>query len=212
MKIKQKSDTEANNSIITDKPVRAINTRLRPFGRQRSTTEASSTQRASIRPSIYSSVKRPTPISLRKRIYERQRNNTAETTTEPPEAEEVEENEALSEVVETTVPFSQTESPMEFDSKKMSTESIESVKVEEDEESEEEEEQVTDNDVLRSDTFLQRVSDLTSSAKKEYDTPGLFKNVPSSSRRVPSYFTIATEDPILPIETVFANIKEKDKS
>lgn len=57
--------------------------------------------------------------------------------------------------------------------------------------------------------ILKNVSDLTSLAKKDYDTPGLFKNVAPISRGVPNHFTIATDDPILPIEAFFPNIKDR---
>lgn len=64
---------------------------------------------------------------------------------------------------------------------------------------------------LNEDDYIQRVSDLTSSFKNEYETPGLFKSVSPNSRRIPNYFTISTDDPILPIEAFFPNIKEKEQ-
>lgn len=63
---------------------------------------------------------------------------------------------------------------------------------------------------LTEDDYSKRVSDLTSSFQNEYDNPGFFKSVPSNSRRIPNYFTISTEDPILPIEAFFPNIKDKE--
>lgn len=57
-----------------------------------------------------------------------------------------------------------------------------------------------------------RVSDLTLAASKDYNTPGLFKTVSSNSRRIPSYFTIATDDPILPIEAFFPQLNQKKQS
>ncbi|XP_053614308.1 mucin-2-like [Plodia interpunctella] len=54
-----------------------------------------------------------------------------------------------------------------------------------------------------------RVSDLTLAASKDYNTPGMFKTVSSSSRRIPNYFTIATDDPILPIEAFFPQLNQK---
>ncbi|XP_063626473.1 adhesive plaque matrix protein-like [Cydia splendana] len=57
-----------------------------------------------------------------------------------------------------------------------------------------------------------RVSDLTLAASKDYNTPGMFKTVSQSSRRVPSYFTIATDDPILPIEAFFPQLNQKKES
>lgn len=203
--------------IITDKPVKAVNTRLRPFGRYRSTTEpTTTTQKVSIRPYTFNSLRRPTPISLRKRIYNKLKNNTEETatttstttttTTTETTVNTVEDDNnsdaELSETIETAVPVDaeSEESSTEFDSKKLTDVEISD---------ENEDESTVTNDIMKNDSILQRVSDLTSSVK---DTPGLFKSVAPISRRVPSYFTIATDDPILPIETVFANIKEKERS
>ncbi|XP_028172886.1 mucin-5AC-like [Ostrinia furnacalis] len=57
-----------------------------------------------------------------------------------------------------------------------------------------------------------RVSDLTLAASKDYNTPGMFKTVSSNSRRIPNYFTIATDDPILPIEAFFPQLNQKKES
>ncbi|CAH2089779.1 unnamed protein product [Euphydryas editha] len=57
-----------------------------------------------------------------------------------------------------------------------------------------------------------RVSDLTLAASKDYNTPGMFKSVATNSRRIPSYFTIATDDPILPIEAFFPQLNQKKES
>ncbi|XP_045777588.1 uncharacterized protein LOC123875663 [Maniola jurtina] len=57
-----------------------------------------------------------------------------------------------------------------------------------------------------------RVSDLTLAASKDYNTPGMFKSISSNSRRIPSYFTIATDDPILPIEAFFTQLNQKKES
>ncbi|CAH2235345.1 jg5914 [Pararge aegeria aegeria] len=57
-----------------------------------------------------------------------------------------------------------------------------------------------------------RVSDLTLAASKDYSTPGMFKTLSSNSRRIPSYFTIATDDPILPIEAFFPQLNQKKES
>ncbi|XP_049877258.1 mediator of DNA damage checkpoint protein 1-like [Pectinophora gossypiella] len=57
-----------------------------------------------------------------------------------------------------------------------------------------------------------RVSDLTLAASKDYNTPGMFKTVSANSRRIPNYFTIATDDPILPIEAFFPQINQKKES
>ncbi|CAG9795539.1 unnamed protein product [Diatraea saccharalis] len=57
-----------------------------------------------------------------------------------------------------------------------------------------------------------RVSDLTLAASKDYNTPGMFKTVSSNSRRIPNYFTIATDDPILPIEAFFPQLNQKKET
>lgn len=57
-----------------------------------------------------------------------------------------------------------------------------------------------------------RVSDLTLAASKDYNTPGMFKTVSPNSRRIPNYFTIATDDPILPIEAFFPQLNQKKES
>lgn len=57
-----------------------------------------------------------------------------------------------------------------------------------------------------------RVSDLTLAASKDYNTPGLFKTVSPNSRRIPNYFTIATDDPILPIEAFFPQLNQKKET
>ncbi|XP_022814061.1 mucin-3A-like [Spodoptera litura] len=57
-----------------------------------------------------------------------------------------------------------------------------------------------------------RVSDLTLAASKDYNKPGMFKTVSSNSRRIPNYFTIATDDPILPIEAFFPQLNQKKES
>lgn len=57
-----------------------------------------------------------------------------------------------------------------------------------------------------------RVSDLTLAASKDYSNPGMFKTVSGSSRRIPNYFTIATDDPILPIEAFFPQLNQKKET
>ncbi|XP_050682464.1 general transcriptional corepressor trfA-like, partial [Leptidea sinapis] len=57
-----------------------------------------------------------------------------------------------------------------------------------------------------------RVSDLTLAASKDYNTPGMFKTISANSRRIPNYFTIATDDPILPIEAFFPQLNQKKES
>lgn len=57
-----------------------------------------------------------------------------------------------------------------------------------------------------------RVSDLTLAASKDYNKPGMFKTLGTNSRRIPNYFTIATDDPILPIEAFFPQLNQKKDS
>ncbi|CAH0552082.1 unnamed protein product [Brassicogethes aeneus] len=181
--------TEPSDNIITEKTVKAVNTRLRPFGgRQRSTTEAPVTVKVSIRPNLFSQRRRTATLSLKNRILSKMNNKTQEVTTVEPEPES-EENEteqvtqaSFSEGVTTNLP----EKVYEYA------------------------DETTTSDILKNDPSLysQRVSDLTSSFKNEYNTPGLFKNVSPTSRKIPNHFTISTDDPILPIEAFFPNINK----
>lgn len=58
-------------------------------------------------------------------------------------------------------------------------------------------------DPSASSVFSQKVADLTSSPSNAYDSSGFFKGVSPSSRRTVSQITLATDDPILPIEAFF---------
>lgn len=54
--------------------------------------------------------------------------------------------------------------------------------------------------------ITKKIADLTSSPSNSFDSSGFFKGVsPSSSRRAVSQITLATEDPILPIEAFFSS-------
>ncbi|XP_008195581.2 proteoglycan 4 isoform X1 [Tribolium castaneum] len=177
---------DTNAAIITEKNVKSVNTRLRPFGRYKSTTAATtSTPKVSIKPNLFNR-KRPPMISLKSRIYGKYKNNT-ETTTE--KVTTTEENE----VEESTFEYDDAESTTERS--KVTEDSLEV-------------DTTTVGDISKIDANLYsaRVSDLTSSAKNDYNT---FKSVAPTSRRIPNYFTIATDDPILPIEAFFPNIKDK---
>lgn len=55
--------------------------------------------------------------------------------------------------------------------------------------------------------LLQRVSDLTVTSGQSFANSVNTKHV---SRKIPNYFTIATEDPILPIEAFFPNVINKE--
>lgn len=185
-------------------PEKKINTRLRPFNRSRGTTEATTTtQKVSIKPNIFSSLRRPPPISLRQKIYNKyNRTSPIEKTTSKPD--ELDDSPESSNIPEVTIINNNTpESPTEVEvTKAILTEHTTE---------EADNEELANTEIMKHDSFLlsQRVSDLTSSAHKEYDTPGLFKSVSPNSRIVPSYFTISTDDPILPIEAFFPNIKDK---
>lgn len=185
--------TEANENIITEKNIKSVNTRLRPFGRQRSTTEAT-TPKVSIKPNLFSQRRRTAPLSLKSRIQNKY-NKTQETTTTESELENETEQ-----VFQTTISYDSNTPELtteyairKYSKPEQSTEYLE-----------------TTTDILKNDPLLysQRVSDLTSSFKNEYDTPGLFKNVSPTSRRIPNHFTIATDDPRLPIEAFFPNIND----
>uniref|UniRef100_A0A1Y1L9V2 DUF4758 domain-containing protein n=1 Tax=Photinus pyralis TaxID=7054 RepID=A0A1Y1L9V2_PHOPY len=173
---------------------RKVNTRLRPFGRQR-TTESTTTTTASpptprsvVKPNVFSNLKRPPPVTLRQRIYNKY-NRTSTSTASPEE----EEGPVKKTDTDTDTTHSFTNKVLQVDS------------------SEDEEENASNTELMKNDVLLQsqRVSDLTSSAHKEYETPGLFKSVSPNTRIVPSYFTLSTDDPILPIEAFFTNLKDK---
>lgn len=185
------STLTSSNDVITEKNVKAVNTRLRPFGRTKTTTESSPvTSKISIKPHLFSNRRRPQVNPLKTRIQNSSRTNDIETKTENPN--EYEEH------YETTTP--------KLESIQITEERIQT-------EEKEEEEATTifpTLDILKNDAFAysQRVSDLTSSMKDEYER---FKAIPSSSRRVPNHYTISTEDPVLPLEAFFSNINDKGK-
>jgi hypothetical protein len=188
---------EANEAVITEKQVKSVNTRLRPFGRYKSTTAATTTTpKVSIKPNLFNR-KRPPMLSLRSKIYNKYNKNSTEAVTE--RATTTEE----SEVEETTEEYDREaeEDSITEASWKKSTSTEENLDVD----------TTTVGDISKVDSnmYSQRVSDLTSSAKNDYNTPGLFKSVAPTSRRIPNYFTISTDDPILPIEAFFPNIKDK---
>ncbi|KAF5275375.1 hypothetical protein FQA39_LY06832 [Lamprigera yunnana] len=173
---------EPRHGLIGEATVeKKVNTRLRPFGRQRTTTEASTTtQKISIKPNIFSNLRRPPHISLKQRVYTKHnRTNTQENNKS---------DDGESDLTSNTI-----------QNKNNKVESG----------VEEENEYIANTEIMKNDVNLQsqRVSDLTSSAHKEYETPGLFKSVSPNTRIVPSYFKISTDDPILPIEAFFTNLK-----
>lgn len=186
-----------NEETITDKQINKVNTRVRPFNRHRSTTEpTTTTAKVSIKPNLFNNRRRPPPISLKAKIASKYQKETTtdEATTQIDENLELQKVESTSfenaiDRMDTTTPTTEPE--------------VSSTVSDEDD--------ATDISRNESIMYSQRVSDLTSSAQKEYDTPGLFKNVAPTSRRVPNYFTIATDDPILPIEAFFPNLKDKEK-
>ncbi|CAG9864077.1 unnamed protein product [Phyllotreta striolata] len=173
--------TEAN--VIAETNVKAVNTRLRPFDRQRSTTESSSSKpKVSIKSGLYSNRRRPA-FNTKSKLNDRAESIASKSSDDVDDDESLEETTAVyqSSRITTEPPGVTTEAPG-----------------------------LTTLDASMSDDdYSQRISDLTSSFKLEYDTPGLFKSVAPISRRVPSYFTISTEDPILPIEAFFPKLKDK---
>nr|CAI5827821.1 unnamed protein product [Callosobruchus analis] len=178
----QASTTEnPNANIITETSVKAVNPRLRPFGRFRTTTEASESK-VSIKTDLFNIARRRNSFNSRNKL--RNKNVTEEATTangldatEPVTTQSpVDENQ--DEEISTRIHRKPTEPSS------ISTES--------------------NTEVVSEDDYSQRVSELTSSFKNE----GYFKSVSTNTRRIPSHFAISTEDPILPIEAFFPNIKE----
>jgi len=60
--------------------------------------------------------------------------------------------------------------------------------------------------------ITKKIADLTSSPSNSFDSSGFFKGVSPSSRRTVSQITLATEDPILPIEAFFSSSLNKNGS
>lgn len=58
--------------------------------------------------------------------------------------------------------------------------------------------------------ITRKIADLTSSPSNAFDSSGFFKGVSPSSRRTVSHITLATEDPILPIEAFFSSSLSKN--
>lgn len=186
------SATTENSDIISDSRVKSVNTRLRPFGRYKSSTESSITgSKIAIKQNLYDAAKRRSPLTIRNKLN---KDKTVEETTLRTEEEISDAIIPMDEAHEERVDV---ESNTEAQSNRAS------------EKTSEVSEATTAN--LSDDDYSQRISDLTSSLKNEYETPGLFKTFSPNTRRIPSYFAISTEDPILPIEAFFPNIKEKDK-
>ncbi|KAF2885823.1 hypothetical protein ILUMI_20351 [Ignelater luminosus] len=187
-------------------------TRVRNYSRFRSTTEASTTtQKVSIKPNIFSNLRRPPMVTLRQRIMNKYNRTTQEKTTEKP-INEIESGSEITEHVETTLNYNvPLDSSTESDVKKI----VEDETTSDETNDETENEEMANAEIMKNDSYLQsqRVADLTLAAQKEYDTPGLFKSVsPNTSRIVPNYFTISTDDPILPIEAFFPNLNKNPKS
>ncbi|KAJ8979223.1 hypothetical protein NQ317_019075 [Molorchus minor] len=136
-------------NIITEKNVKAVNTRLRPFGRYKSTTDASTTTpKVHIKPNLFSARRRPAPISLKTKIYGKlNRTDNHETTTY--------ENE-----VELTEPATMgTSEDEDATNEERNTEITTDTS------------ELTTTD-MSDDDYSQRVSELTSAFKTQYETPG----------------------------------------
>ncbi|XP_022911825.2 enolase-phosphatase E1-like [Onthophagus taurus] len=184
--------------------------RKRPLGRFRSTTQAPPQQKVSIKPNIFNNLRRPIHSSLRERIQNRTK---IEKTTLPPE--EITEIEDVTDIITEQNQMNETPKIPSTTTTTTTTTPIPDVTRGNDERKESEgdeyeESEDVEMDIMKNDAFLQsqRVSDLTSSAQNDYNVPGIFKSVNSNVRRVPSYFTLSTEDPILPIEAFFTNINK----
>lgn len=196
--------TTENSPIITEKAIKAVNTRLRPFGRSKQPAETTTpATKISIRPNLFSARRRTGYPSLKERIQQKLRKNETQPE-EMKDGDDVAESATTELILPTT-----TEETVE------NAEEVENTMEEEDTSNDISteisvaESNVTE-DVSKSDdyTLSQRVSDLTSSFK-DYDKPGAFNAVAPTSRSIPNHFTLSTDDPILPIEAFFPGLNEK---
>ncbi|KAH1007589.1 hypothetical protein HUJ04_004802 [Dendroctonus ponderosae] len=197
---RHETTTPESNGIITEKSIKAVNTRLRPFGRTKPMSETTTTaSKISIRPNLFSARRRAGYPSLKSRIHNKKNDideeNAIETTTR------------VESEPEGVDPLSAAESA----TTELSTSTTDAAEVENASTEVAIEESITE-DIMKTDDYFQsqRVSDLTSSFK-DYDKPGIFNSVAPTSRSIPNYFTISTDDPILPIEAFFPSLKEKSK-
>ncbi|XP_030766325.1 proteoglycan 4-like [Sitophilus oryzae] len=194
--------TEADN-VITENSVKSVNTRLRPFGRIKSTTEATTAgTKVSIRPNLFSSRRRSGYPSLKNRLDTKvKKNEVKDDEEEHPQNNSDQDDEGEVQKGAESGPSEVSTGSTEFTfyqvtSEETSTEATEASTTED----------LKVDDMIQS----QRVSDLTSSFK-DYDKPGAFNSVGSTSRSIPNHFTLSTDDPILPIEAFFPNLKDKSK-
>ncbi|KAL1512632.1 hypothetical protein ABEB36_002193 [Hypothenemus hampei] len=183
-------ETTTQAEIITEKSIKSVNTRLRPFGRNKSSTETTTAgTKVSIRPNLFSAKRRVGYPSLKSRIQNKLMKNEEDKAEESTTEVDVEGVEPLNAAAE-----------------HVTTEVATSTRLEKSTNSEMEEDEVKNQEFVQS----QRVSDLTSSFK-DYDKPGAFNSVAPTSRSIPNHFTISTDDPILPIEAFFPSLKDKAK-
>lgn len=179
------STTESSERIsLSDSQDKYPNTRLRPINRKSSDLKP----KVAIRPNLFS-VKRRPPITIRnknKTSEDVTTTETIDTTIIPKETSDIEK------IINTSETITEYQS-MEIPKTNLSDDNEEST-----------------TEMLTEDDYSKRVSDLTSSFQNEYENPGFFKSVPSNSRRIPNHFTISTDDPILPIEAFFPNLKDKE--
>lgn len=197
---RHETTTPESDGTITEKSIKSVNTKLRPFGRTKPMSETTTTaSKVSIRPNLFSARRRAGYPSLKSRIQNKKNDideeNAIETTTRvESEAEGVD-------------PLSAAESA----TTELSTSTTDAVDAENSSTEVAIEESITE-DIMKTDDYFQsqRVSDLTSSFK-DYDKPGIFNSVAPTSRSIPNYFTISTDDPILPIEAFFPSLKEKPR-
>nr|CAH7732108.1 unnamed protein product [Callosobruchus chinensis] len=182
----QISSTEnPSANIITETSVKAVNPRLRPFGRFRTTTE-SSENKVSIKSDLFNIARRRNSFNSRNKL--RNKNVTEDATTVNG--------------IEATEPVT-TQSPADDNQDEEISTRIHRRTTEPSYIPTE-----SNTEVVSEDDYSQRVSELTSSFKNE----GYFKSLSTNTRRIPSHFAISTEDPILPIEAFFPNIKEKENN
>ncbi|XP_076267570.1 uncharacterized protein LOC143200781 isoform X3 [Rhynchophorus ferrugineus] len=197
--------TTDSDNIITENSVKAVNTRLRPFGKQRTTTEATTVgPKVTIRPNFFANRRRSGYPSLKSRLENKNRNDDTKQDEDSDTKPNSEEEAEVQKVAESGAPETSTITP-EFTLNQATSDTVVDIL-------NAPTEPVTDEELKVDDLMhSQRVSDLTSSFK-DYDKPGLFNSVAPTSRSIPNYFTLSTEDPILPIEAFFPNLKEKDKT
>lgn len=178
------------------------------YNRFRSTTTESPTSQNVVQPPKVvikpnTLLRRPPQLSLRTRIQNKQKLNNSQ----PDEKEQESIKTEASEHFVTTIAATSTDQAKWVpDSNKFGIEDLFEKTNLTDLEADKEDDSEDDPD----ESYSQRIAELTSSLSAGQNdavsTSNIFKTVPNTSRRVPNYFTIATDDPILPIEAFFPQL------